>query len=171
MHSRRRKWFVAGTIFILFAVAAGVIWRVTAHRDTNIAFEEADVKVDISWENPTAQQMILKVRYTPVESGFHLYSKDMPLDGIDGLGRPTRLEIVDGFTADGVVSADKQAVDLRLQGLDTSFPVYPEGSVTLRLPIKASAGSGTIRVGYMACSLTRCMPPHEKTIDLLSPAP
>ena len=99
----------------------------------------------------------------PLEPHFHLYSKDLPRDGVNGLGRPTRIDIINGLVATGDLVADQPTLTLKMESLDVSFPVYPDGAVTLRLPIK---NNGTVNISYMTCSETRCMPPYEKTVEV-----
>src|SRR5262245_19125892 len=56
------------------------------------SFAENDVSVSISLEQPSAGNYFLAATFTP-PAGYHLYSKDMPVHGINGLGRPTLLEL------------------------------------------------------------------------------
>jgi hypothetical protein len=92
-----------------------------------------------------------------------LYSKDIPITGVEGLGRPTLLE----------VEADGQLVPMGM--LTESVPavlsdfeprelmVYPPGAVELSLPVEivsdGLSSETTIRVTYMACNETGCKPP------------
>jgi len=82
----------------------------------------------------------LTATYRPDRAGFHLYSATLPPDGIDGLGRPTVLAAGHGLTATGPAVADRQPVTRHETELGVDLPVYPDGPVTLTLPV---TGSGT----------------------------
>jgi hypothetical protein len=102
------------------------------------------------------------VTFTP-DPGYHVYSVDLPPDGIQGLGRPTVVRPVTGLVADGRLRADRDVVLERPAGLDVALPVYPAGPVTVRLPVSDSAdGAGdpaVIEIGYAACSDRVCLAP------------
>ena len=142
------------------------------------SFMENGVKVDISLERDGAGQAILAATYTPMQEHFHLYSKDLPRNGIDGAGRPTLLEIAapGGVQPIGAVMADRPASDYTFEGFDRPFPVYPDGPVTMRLPIelpRASDQPATVRLTltYMTCSSYGvCSPPVvEKPVSVIIP--
>ena len=131
------------------------------------SFVENYVKVDIVVEKDAVGNMILASTYTPTKAGFHLYSKDLPKDGIDGAGRPTLLEIIQmkNMRATGQLFADQPIKNHYVEGFSEPFPIYPDGPVTLRLPIQTENSVGgsiqvQIAVTYMACSSQgRCLPP------------
>ncbi len=142
------------------------------------SFMENGVKVDIALERDGAGQTILAATYTPMQEHFHLYSKDLPRNGIDGAGRPTLLEIAapGGVQPIGAVLADLPASDYTIDGFDRPFPVYPDGPVTMRLPIelpRASDQPATVRLTltYMTCSSYGvCSPPVvEKPVSVIIP--
>jgi len=142
------------------------------------SFMENGVKVDIALERDGAGQAILAATYTPMQEHFHLYSKDLPRNGIDGAGRPTLLEIAapGGVQPIGAVLADLPASDYTIDGFDRPFPVYPDGPVTMRLPIelpRASDQPATVRLTltYMTCSSYGvCSPPVvEKPVSVIIP--
>jgi len=142
------------------------------------SFIENGVKVDIALERDGAGQAILAATYTPMQEHFHLYSKDLPRNGIDGAGRPTLLEIAapGGVQPIGAVTADLPASDYTIDGFDRPFPVYPDGPVTMRLPIelpRASDQPATVRLTltYMTCSSYGvCSPPVvEKPVSVIIP--
>src|SRR5512147_3116730 len=56
------------------------------------SFTENDVDVTISLVQKADRKYALSGTFTPPD-GYHLYSKDIPLTGVDGLGRPTLLEL------------------------------------------------------------------------------
>jgi hypothetical protein len=109
----------------------------------------------------------LSATYRPDRAGFHLYSAAMPPDGIDGLGRPTVLAPGHGLTATGPAAADRQPITLHEVELGVDLPVYPDGPVTLTLPVVVSGRPFEAVVGYAACSATQCLlPVTGKTVTL-----
>lgn len=166
--------FVIGVVVFAVIVAIGLIWlsRRTpqvsgSHLNT---FTDNGVQVDLDLEKDNQGQSILAARYTPLRQHFHVYSKDLAPNGVNGIGRPTILEAGQGLQATGTVSANASVIDLKQNGLDVPLPVYPDGPVTLRLPVKALAsGDAEVKVGYMACSESTCLPPVEKVVPVTIP--
>lgn len=120
------------------------------------------MSVSIRLENDGPGMYFLSATFNP-ESGLHLYSKDLPISGIDGLGRPTLVEA-------GAESQYKVKGEL-IESVAAQIPefepktllVYPVGAVTLRLPIDLPAGKGwvddMVKITYMACSENGCKAP------------
>ncbi len=130
-------------------------------------FSASGVQVDLSLEQNTVAPCVLAARYTPLEKHFHVYSKDLPPDGVNGVGRPTRLDIISGLVATGELTVDATTSDFKTQGLTEILPVYPDGPVTLRLPVRvAGDGRERVKISYMACSAVTCLPPVAKTLDI-----
>ena len=110
---------------------------------------------------------ILAATFTPVGAGFHVYSKDVPREGMDGLGRPTLLELPPGSKM-YAVGALRESVAPLPEPIQSDFPglyAYPEGPVTLYLAVKLPQQTGEIEdsvsVTYMACSQKGCKKPVE----------
>jgi hypothetical protein len=129
-------------------------------------FTESYVHVSIILEPEGQGQAVLTATFTPTEPEAHLYSKDLSRDGINGLGRPTLLELPAGAwmqaTGDLVESVsampDSVAADL------PALPVYPAGAVTLTLPVLLPETGGSlvddqVLITYMACTPTGCHKP------------
>ncbi|HSB01890.1 MAG TPA: hypothetical protein VLE49_14665 [Anaerolineales bacterium] len=131
------------------------------------SFTENYVDVSIHLERNSAGNYFLAATFTPPQ-GHHLYSKDIPIDGLEGLGRPTLLELTEEsqMTALGglIESAKAQEPDFEPKEL----LVYPAGPVTLSLPVQLPHGEGWIddevKITYMACSAYQCKPPVEGKI-------
>ncbi len=95
--------------------------------------------------------------------GYHLYSKDLPREGTDGQGRPTLLEL----PPDGRMQSTGPLIESVASNMASSEPdgplVYPDGPVTLSLPVKLPLARGWIKdqisLTYTACSLTACKDP------------
>jgi hypothetical protein len=125
---------------------------------------EHDVTVTLRAIVDDARETWVAATYTPTRAGFHLYSKDLALTGQSGIGRPTLLEVESSaaLVPRGVVISDQKPVPLFVPVLKQSFPVYPEGPVTLRLPVTVTAGGdrrATFSVTYLACSESLCLAP------------
>ncbi|MFC4905690.1 hypothetical protein [Actinomadura gamaensis] len=97
--------------------------------------------------------------FRPVRPGFHLYSRDLPPGGVEGLGVATNLTVRDGLTATARPTADQPVRALHLPSVNATLPVYPDGPVTLTLPLRRSGHAGDAVVSYAACSPTTCLPP------------
>jgi hypothetical protein len=113
-------------------------------------------------EHDSRGNCLLSATFTPPD-GYHLYSKDIPVTGIDGLGKPTLLEL----TADSQITAIGGLME-SVKAQEPEFEpkellVYPRGPVTLSLPVELPSGDGWIEeeleITYMACSASQCKPP------------
>jgi len=126
------------------------------------SFTENHVEVSIFLERNSAGEYLLSARFTP-PPGYHLYSKDIPVAGIEGVGRPTLLELTPNSQLSAIgellESVKAQEPDFEPQAL----LIYPSGPVTLSLPVELPSGSdwteGEVQVTYMACSASQCKLP------------
>jgi hypothetical protein len=156
----------ARLLIALGALAAALIaglWALLPAPALPLAdFTEHGVRVSISLERHWLGAAVLVARYTPDVASGHLYSIDLPRGGVDGVGRPTLLEIPSqpGLRPTGLLSADRAPIIRQLEGFSAPLPIYPDGPVTLRLPVVAEGGQATLSVTYMACSSEGyCLPP------------
>jgi len=139
-------------------------------------FTEHDVAVEIALERSQSGTTWLVGTYTPSRATLHLYGKDLPKSGIHGVARPTLLELVSSaaIRPAGPLAADQPTIQLQVASLGLTFPVYPEGAVTLRLPVTLTAqdtGTAVLSVTYMACSDRACLAPViDKRIAVKVPA-
>jgi thiol-disulfide isomerase/thioredoxin len=106
----------------------------------------------------------LSATFAPMDADAHLYATSLPLEGIGGLGRPTRLRLdpSSSVRARGPAIADRAVVIDRVDQLGIALPIYPPGPVTLRIPVAASppgAARAQLLVSYMACGARGCLPP------------
>lgn len=158
-----------GLAVLALAAVSGALWvRLNASRSQNLplaSFIENDVSVNIWLERAGLGQAVLVATFTPTEQGYHLYSKDLPAKGVNGLGRPTRLDLTafSALEAAGVLEDEPQAEPVTVLEGSPPLPVYPPGPVTLRLPVKLPDAPGwvddLISVSYMTCSKTGCTRP------------
>lgn len=98
----------------------------------------------------------LAVTFTP-KAGYHLYSTSLPVGGADGVGLATRVAVSGPLRAAGEATANQPVHDLTVDGVDAPVPVYPEGPVTLHLPVSGTKGTATVQ--YAACSDKVCLAP------------
>ncbi len=141
-------------------------------------FTESYVHVAIEFSSTGDQQGILIAIFTPTEPEAHLYSMQLPKDGIDGLGRPTLVELPEGSAIQATgdlqesVASTTEAVSSDLPAL----PVYPSGEVTLTLPVKLPDLSGKpiegqVMITFMACTPQGCHKPvMDRLVDVTIPA-
>jgi hypothetical protein len=129
------------------------------------------VTVVLRWRG-SGPALRLEATYTPDEPGFHLYGTELPALGVDGVGRPTRLEVGGSASATGLPVLDRPARLEPVAGASRPVPVYPPGPVTLSLPTRlAPAGVPRVWVSYAACSARACMPPvTHHPVDVVPPA-
>lgn len=126
------------------------------------SFTENYVDVSIYLGQDSEGKYVLSATFTPPE-GYHLYSKDVPITGIGGVGRPTLLEL----TSNSIVKANGTLIEsVKAQRPDfepKELLVYPAGAVTLSLRVELPPGNDWIgdevEVTYMACSASLCKPP------------
>ncbi len=121
-------------------------------------------EIRLTWDD--RGQVLLEAVFTP-DRGCHLYGKDIPPAGVDGLGRPTLLEI----SPDSLIMPAGELIASEPAILDEEIPgllIYPVGRVTLTLPIILPEGKGwfddLVAVTYMACKNGTCYPPVEGKI-------
>lgn len=140
--------------------------------DLQSSVHKGSVTVSLTVENVVGDHAQLVANFKPDQEAqpLHLYSKDL----VGDLGMPTRLELkADGAVrAAGPVIADQQPHAL---ADEPTVMVYPDGPVTLRLPIiLPAAGDGaavptTVLVGYMACSASACKMPVKTQLTVAVP--
>ena len=130
--------------------------------------EDSGVKVTFTLSKGEDGERWLQANFAPMDEGYHVYSKDLPEEGIDGIGRPTLLELSkhEAISDVGKLAADKKVHNLASPLNADGFPVYPDGPVTLTLPffLKAednATSEATAKVTYMACTKTSCKAPVE----------
>jgi|RhiMetdeSRZDD1v2_1073273.scaffolds.fasta_scaffold343254_2 hypothetical protein len=159
------KWRCGLIILLSIVLALGTLVSCSPATGETISlasFTENYVAVSIHLEQTAAGDGVLSATFTPPE-GYHLYSKDIQVGGVDGLGRPTLLNLTSNsrMKASGglieSVSAEAPAFEPR------ELLVYPSGAVTLSLPVELPAGTGWVKdelaITYMACSASLCKPP------------
>ena len=126
------------------------------------SFTESEVTVSIYLNKSMDGNYFLSATFTPPD-GYHLYSKDIPLTGVNGLGRPTLLELTIESQMISVGELTESAKAGRSNFEPKELLVYPSGPVTLSLPIELPSGDDwvddVVKVTYMACTDGTCKAP------------
>ncbi|WP_030724983.1 hypothetical protein [Streptomyces sp. NRRL S-237] len=116
-------------------------------------FTENGVTVTLSVADWQASKGTLTAVFTPEKKGFHLYSTELPPTGIEGVGRPTAVDVTGVLKTDGKLTAGADVRSITVLGVDAPMPVYPDGPVTTTLPVRADGnGDATVLLGYASCS-------------------
>ncbi|WP_328965070.1 hypothetical protein [Streptomyces virginiae] len=116
-------------------------------------FTENGVTVTLSVADWQASKGTLTAVFTPEKKGFHLYSTELPPTGIEGVGRPTSVDVTGVLKTDGKLTAAADVRSISVPGVDAPMPVYPDGPVTTTLPVRADGnGDATVLLGYASCS-------------------
>ncbi|MEU2632026.1 hypothetical protein [Kitasatospora sp. NPDC007106] len=129
------------------------------------------VTVELRLDAAGASPRLLRATFTPQEPGFHLYSVDLPDGGVSGLGIPTRLGLNGSLAAAGAPTADRPLLTVSPSGLGVALPVYPDGPVTLTVPVRGTGtGPAGAVISYGACSAQRCLVPVVRQVVPLDPS-
>ncbi len=155
------------SIFIFTSISCQAIPALDTPLDLATSTENY-VKVSITLENKANGQFLLSATFTPLAPDLHLYSKDIPKTGMNGLGRPTLLELA----KDSTIQVKGELIESTPSQIPLFEPkellVYPAGSITLSIPILLPDGNKWINeqvlVTYMACNEQGCRPPIEEKI-------
>jgi thiol-disulfide isomerase/thioredoxin len=139
-------------------------WAPKARELELASFTERGVHVTLSLDRDSSGGQWLAGRFAPVPPDTHLYATDLPLTGVEGLGRPTLMTITSavGLRVRGPVAVDRPVYEDRIEELQTTLRVYPAGGVTLRIPVELDPNAGAkavVSVSYMGCSPRGCLPP------------
>jgi hypothetical protein len=140
-------------------------------------FTESYVKVSIVLEQGEVGEAVLLATFIPTEADAHMYSMELPKEGIDGLGRPTLIELPDRarMQVAGEMQESLPAEEDEVASDLPALPVYPAGPVTLRLPVLLPGGQGElvddqILITYMSCTPRGCHKPvFEKLVAVQVP--
>ncbi|MBI5935502.1 MAG: hypothetical protein HY867_17505 [Chloroflexi bacterium] len=126
------------------------------------AFSENSVDVSIALTRDAFGQILLTATFTPPPD-HHLYGKDIPRNGVEGLGRPTLIELSSGSKIQIIGQLLESVAPINEPFEALQLPVYPAGAVTLSLPIllppSADWVDETVIVTFMACGDNGCKPP------------
>lgn len=132
-----------------------------------------DIAVSVHLRRGKDDAFSLEAEFVP-PAGTHLYSKDLPQGSDDLQGLPTLLEVPSASKMQpaGMLA---ESVSSGIDGYELDSPlVYPEGPVSLTLPIKLPLVSGWVKdnisLTYMACTTTYCkIPTVGKLVQVMIP--
>ncbi len=134
-------------------------------------FSSNGVRVAVFMESDSHGQSLLRATFTPIDQGFQLYSKDLDLQMTGGVGLATRFELLpeSSVTVAGQPFTDVAPYSHRVPELNTTVEIYPDGPVSLRLPIQlvgaATNITAQVSVSYMACQTNgKCLLPVERQV-------
>jgi hypothetical protein len=136
---------------------------------------ENKVEVTIALTRSEDGQFILSATFTPQLLGAHLYSKEIPRNGVDGLGRPTLLELAEGSVLKANGELSESTVSAQSSSIDPEgLQLYPAGPVTLSMPVLLPNGNNWLNdevlVTYMVCDGQGCRAPvQQKPIAIKIP--
>jgi hypothetical protein len=156
------------TVALLAAGCAGPGERSQPSADPSGRLDDGGVTVlAVLTVEPDGTRWV-RAMFRPQLPGYHLYSVDLPPGGVNGLGTPTVVSVRGNLRATGRLTADRPVTNLRITELDVDLPVYPDGPVTVSLPVRRTGnGRGEVIVTYGACSLATCLPPvRDRPIPL-----
>jgi hypothetical protein len=160
MNTIRKAAFSTAVLFILLAACDSHLSLKPGTPLPLAISTENGVTVKISLVQDSTGQVFLAATFTPLQPGYHLYSKDLALAGE---GRPTLLELPPDSRIKSVGDViESESSEVSSMGSDALL-VYPAGPVTLSLPIKLPQGRGWVQeqvsITYEACSDMTCLPP------------
>lgn len=131
------------------------------------------VEVSISMQRDENDRLTLSATFTPQDPSLHLYSKDIPKDGVSGLGRPALLEIPNELAIKVIGELTESISAQPPDSAPEELLVYPclfshaQSAVELT---NAGSRTETVYVTYMACNQQGCRPPVEnKAIEIKLP--
>jgi hypothetical protein len=138
------------------------------------SFTQNGVSVAVSLQRAANGDVSIAASFTPLEAEYHFYSKDMPRNGIGGVGRPTLLELNPNAKMQAAGALTESIASKMHVTYPNALPVYPDGPVTLTLPIHLPDGYNWVEdeivLTYMACSDNLCQAPViAKTISVKIP--
>lgn len=154
----RRCLLALLTLVALLGSSAGCDGEASSSEtaDAEGPLEAGGVRVSASFQDPS----LVRVRFEPLQPGFHIYSLTLPAGGVDGLGIPTRVEAGDGLAASAPARSTVDSITLRIPELEVTLPVYPDGPVDILLPVEdAHPRESNVVVTYGACSDDVCLLP------------
>jgi hypothetical protein len=118
------------------------------------------VTVTVALAPGAADPRRVAVTFTPDRPGFHLYSTALSRRREDGLGTATRVGTTGGLAVTGPMTASRPAHLLRIAALHVRLPVYPDGPVTVTVPVRRTGPPrAAVVVSYGACSARICLLP------------
>ncbi len=139
-----RAWICALVALPFIAGCAGA-----DDRQVSTEFHANGVDVVIE-ATASGTDVVVQTTFDPGD-GWHLYSTDLAMTGIEGIGRPTRVDVVAGLSNEST-QTQQRVSDLDVPALGIVVPVYPDGPVVLTTDGALTDTSIELAITYMACS-------------------
>jgi hypothetical protein len=137
------------------------------------SYPDSHVSIAMRFEPASDSSGTLVATFTPDADGIHLYGAELPPEGIDGAGLPTLVKLTDhAWRTTGPLVASMAAEPVTLAGFDEPFPIYPDGPVTLRLPVERTTASGDAAIGatvtFMSCTSSGVcyLPVRDQSVEV-----
>lgn len=131
-------------------------------------FHKYQVLVRILVKYSEAGTTWIAAEFKPVDMRDTLYGQELSMEGVNKIGRPTRLEVSGQIELTGGVTSSVFSSPKQFGDIDGIFPMYPPGSVVLYQGVKmpdAPVATFDVAVTYMACSDHGiCRPPVMRHI-------
>ena len=162
------------TLPLVSAAACAMPFSIAAQPSMPLAVSSENyATVTISVGLDAGGQAWLSAAFVPAEPQDYLYSKDLPRKGVDGLGRPTLLELVPDSCLQAMGPLRESVAAAQGNG-PAGLWIYPPGPVTLRMPVGLPEGDGwtddRVSVTYVVCSGGICrIPVVAKLIPIRVP--
>jgi hypothetical protein len=155
-------------VFILLGVASCQPAPVLGLGQTLALAKSAENKVEvtIAITRDEGGEFTLSATFTPQLPSMHLYSREIPRNGVEGVGRPTLLELPEGskLKVNGELTESVAASQPPLY--PAGLLIYSAGPVTLSFPVLLPEGNNWVNdevlVTYMACDGQGCRAPVEQ---------
>lgn len=167
MLNRYPKKIIFTAIIVMGLIMVGCFDRSSETKSYSLGqFSKNFVLVEVFLKIESSGEKYLLGVFAPEEPGLHLYDLDFPEDGLNGVGRPTRLEVISGaLELVGQFQSDVEVYGHEFPVLDEPLMIYPDGPVTLTGRVEIPEGiperlEVELSVTYMVCSSAGdCRPP------------
>jgi cytochrome c biogenesis protein CcdA len=156
-------------LFAYLAVGAEIVGSRAAGPD--------GVAVSLAMERLSPGRGVLISTLTPRNDdggGWHLYGSGLPRDGLEGIGRPTLVELPEGgpLRALGPASSPTATTEQVVAALNLRIPLFVAGPVILRQDIAWDPAAEPLRtrvlVTAMSCNAETChLPLEREPVELL----
>lgn len=155
----RPLWISAPLTLITFLIVSGGSKTFYHHSPLRLlSFTKNQVKVVVLGQIISPEHLQLTAILTP-QPNFHLYGADLPRDGIQGIGRPTRFDLSTPLNEDvwliPGIRIQPEGTTKYIQELHGPIAVFPAGPVSLSRVVRVNPdklpGRLLVKFTYMSC--------------------
>lgn len=154
---------------LIYAMIASVI---NSRTKIIVHFKMNQVEVKVVKTKISSGRLRLTAIFEP-QQGFSLYSAALPMNGIDGIGRPTTFKVSSSrLVESSILSIQPTAFNKVFPDLNLSIPIYPQGKVELSRIFNINNTKGdngvAFNFSYMSCSDDKgcTLPVKDKQVRL-----